>query len=613
MRGVFFAVAAVLSFNVAGKGLELTQCGRGVSEQSVRTNPYVEKAQREESFGLSFLKDLVSIRSTSRKEGEDPGMMEGAEKVASYVRQNLGFTTEIARIEGSNPFVIAQRIVNPEKPTVFFYTHYDVVPEGKPGTWRGNPFEMRVEGDRIFGRGVVDNKGGTVATLEALRAFMSDGQLELPYNIILVVEGEEEIGSPRMEALLKQRPELFKTVDLTVILDSANIKDETPTITSSLRGSMGVRVTATGAKGQNRSHAGVSLISALGSMYRLEDGTITIPGFYDDVIPAVGAELETFQRYSPTDVEYRASANMTPSQPIMGRQQSPLHFRLARESSMLFSEFKAMDITGLGGPVTISAEASATLEIELSDNSDHQKLVEILESYLQQKLATVGMKVAVKTLARPQASNRPLEVQVTVSGIKEAIHSGLHGNVAPNAGTSLIIALGSLFNLEDGSVTVPGFAEAGGRRVLMNEDEATSTLALRLAPGTDAEKMLPRINSFLKEKLAKAGLKVTTEVLYGRQPWSVSVEHPIYRLAGDAMARGFKKPETVVTGFGGTIPLTLLLDEHTNGAPMVLMGIIDSDSNIHGPNECLHLETYRGSRDGLIYLLDSLRSARRHP
>jgi acetylornithine deacetylase/succinyl-diaminopimelate desuccinylase-like protein len=142
-----------------------------------------------------------------------------------------GCTARITTADGGAPAVIAHKAGPEGAPTVLLYAHHDVQPEGSRADWDSEPFEPTERGDRLYGRGAADDKAGIAAHLAAIRAHGSD----LPVGVVVFVEGEEEIGSPSMEALLAAYADELAS-DVMVIADSTNWKIGTPSLTTSLRG-----------------------------------------------------------------------------------------------------------------------------------------------------------------------------------------------------------------------------------------------------------------------------------------------------------------------------------------------------------------------------------------
>src|SRR5215218_6390004 len=177
------------------------------------------------------LEALVRIESVSA----DPERAGEVQRSAEAVRDLFaaeGFDVQITSADGGRPAVIAhKRSAGEAAPTVLLYAHHDVQPENDHADWDSPPWEPTERGDRLYGRGAADDKAGIAAHLGAVRALADD----LAIGVTVFVEGEEEIGSDSLEALLEQeKTEL--AADVIVIADSGNWDINVPALTTSLRG-----------------------------------------------------------------------------------------------------------------------------------------------------------------------------------------------------------------------------------------------------------------------------------------------------------------------------------------------------------------------------------------
>src|SRR5260221_1872425 len=187
------------------------------------------------------LKDFVAIPSISNPHavGYDMLHLVKASEFAHTLLEGIGFEARSVSIEGSAPFIIGKRHVATDKPTVVVYAHYNVQPVDAT-KWDSNPFEMVERNGRYYGRGASDDKAGVLAACAAFKAYREAG-LELPVNVTVLFEGEEEYGSGHMEALLKQEAERLRGHAL-IILDGMNRSVDTGTLTSSNRGIVNLTV-----------------------------------------------------------------------------------------------------------------------------------------------------------------------------------------------------------------------------------------------------------------------------------------------------------------------------------------------------------------------------------
>jgi acetylornithine deacetylase/succinyl-diaminopimelate desuccinylase-like protein len=178
----------------------------------------------------SDLEELIRIPSVSALPAHADDVRRSAEATADLFRAE-GFEIEILTVEGGAPAVVATRPAPEGAPTVLLYAHHDVQPVGDPADWDTDPFEPTERGDRLYARGAADDKAGIAAHLAAIRAYGDD----LPVGVTVLVEGEEEIGSPTLELFLDKYQDRL-TADVIVIADSANWDIGVPALTTSLRG-----------------------------------------------------------------------------------------------------------------------------------------------------------------------------------------------------------------------------------------------------------------------------------------------------------------------------------------------------------------------------------------
>lgn len=183
----------------------------------------------------SDLEDLVRIQSVSADPARTGEVWRSADAVAELFRADGFADVDIVSADGGAPAVIARKPGPEGGPTVVLYAHHDVQPEGDAAEWDSPPFEPTeresAQGLRLYGRGAADDKAGIMAHLGVIRAYGDD----LPVNVVVFVEGEEEVGSDTLPALLKEHQERLRA-DVIVIADSGNWDIGEPALTTSLRG-----------------------------------------------------------------------------------------------------------------------------------------------------------------------------------------------------------------------------------------------------------------------------------------------------------------------------------------------------------------------------------------
>jgi acetylornithine deacetylase/succinyl-diaminopimelate desuccinylase-like protein len=233
----------------------------------------------------------------------------GVEDVANYLQDmlaKLGFEAELAPTAG-HPVVLGKRHVSDDALTVMLYGHYDVQPPDPLELWDSPPFEPTIRDGRVYARGAGDNKGQHFAQLLALESLLTINS-ELPCNVIMVLEGEEEVGSPHLADFARDHKDTLKA-DLVITCDGPVHDSGRPAIKLGARGVMSFDLRTKGAKRDLHSgnFGGVApnpiwtLTHLLASM-KNPQGQITIEGFYDDVLAPTALEQEALANL-PLDIE----------------------------------------------------------------------------------------------------------------------------------------------------------------------------------------------------------------------------------------------------------------------------------------------------------------------
>jgi acetylornithine deacetylase/succinyl-diaminopimelate desuccinylase-like protein len=248
---------------------------------------YVD-AQRDE-----YLQRLIAYLRMPSISAHGTGIAEAAAHVAGVLR-GMGMETRIVPTAGW-PVVLAQRLGVPDAPTVLLYGHYDVQPPDPLEEWVTPPFEPTVRDGRIYARGAGDNKGQHFAQILALEALLAV-QGSLPCNVKVLLEGEEEIGSPRMAEFVREhRGEILS--DVVITSDGPVHESGRSQLVCGVRGVLSFELRARGASRDLHSGnwGGVApnpiwtLVHLLACM-KNEQGEITIAGFYDNILPQTPLE-----------------------------------------------------------------------------------------------------------------------------------------------------------------------------------------------------------------------------------------------------------------------------------------------------------------------------------
>ncbi len=262
---------------------------------------------------LERLDAWLRIPAISADPAHADDVRESAEWCAAEMR-TIGLEHVQLLETAGHPSVYADWLHAPGAPTVLVYGHHDVQPVDPLAEWISPPFEPTIRDGQLFARGAVDDKGQVLYHLEVIRALLAeDGGL--PVNVKLLVEGEEEVGSPHFEALLTEHRELLRA-DVLVVSDTAMWSEVVPSMCTGMRGLVAFDVSLRTATGdlhsgsfggavRNAAHVAADLVTALHDA----DGAVTLPAFYDDVL-AMPDAVQASIAGLPFDPEtFRATAN----------------------------------------------------------------------------------------------------------------------------------------------------------------------------------------------------------------------------------------------------------------------------------------------------------------
>lgn len=248
---------------------------------------------------LTVLKDLVRFPSVSADSTFKQGLADTRDYLESQL-QSIGFEVEVIQTPGQ-PIILAERLVDESAPKVVIYGHYDVQPPDPLDLWKSEPFEPDVRNGRVYGRGAADNKGPVSVYLGAVSELLAE-QPDLELNILFLLEGEEEIGSPSFVPALKSYADRIKG-DFVFACDTGSLKPDQLTVTTGLRGISCIQVNLEGAS--QDLHSGLFGGAILNPIHALtdichslhnEDGTINVPGFYDSIDDTEQWEREELSR-----------------------------------------------------------------------------------------------------------------------------------------------------------------------------------------------------------------------------------------------------------------------------------------------------------------------------
>ncbi|MBR3647581.1 MAG: dipeptidase [Paludibacteraceae bacterium] len=372
----------------------------------MKTIDYIEK---EMPRILEDWASLIRIPSISCEAEHKADMVRCAEQWKTLLLRYGAQKAELMPSEG-NPMVYAEyQCGKPNAKTVLVYGHYDVMPVTPLELWNSEPFEPSIREGRLYARGADDDKGQSMIQAQAFKYLVEQG--EMPCNVKFILEGEEEIGSPSLDAFLQTHKELLQS-DIILVSDTSMIGKDTPSITTGLRGLAYWQVEVTGPNRDLHSgHFGGAVANPINTLCTMlskvvdEDGRITIPGFYDKVLPIPEAEREMIRQIPFAEDKYMQAIGVEAVQGEKG--YSTLERNSCRPSFDICGIWGGY--TGEGSKTVLPSKAFAKVSCRLVANQDHEEISRAFVDYMQ-TLAPKSVKVNVTPMHGGQGYVCPIDL-----------------------------------------------------------------------------------------------------------------------------------------------------------------------------------------------------------
>ncbi|HZP29495.1 MAG TPA: M20/M25/M40 family metallo-hydrolase [Acidimicrobiia bacterium] len=338
---------------------------------------------------LASLEDLVRIPSISADPDRAADVRRSADATAALLERSGLENVRLAAAAGSPPAVIGEWTHHADAPTILLYAHHDVQPPGFVENWSSDPFEPVTRDGRLYGRGTADDKAGAVAHAAMVTAWL-DTAGELPCNVKVLVEGEEEIGSPHLEAFLRAHLDDL-AADVLLLADAGNWAVGTPGLTCSLRGLAGGRVTLraldspihSGMAGGAVPDPALAMAGLLASLVD-EHGDAAIDDLWLDVRRPTEQELARIAAL-PADVDgLRRAWGLRPGVELAGDPATTVYERLWHRPAVAVIGLDTHPIAGSSNQIV--ATASARISIRLVANQDPDRVNEALRAHLERRV-----------------------------------------------------------------------------------------------------------------------------------------------------------------------------------------------------------------------------------
>ncbi len=369
---------------------------------------------------LQELFGLIRIPSISSMAEHKDDMLRAAEYWRKSLREAGCDKSEIFSTNG-NPIVYGEKIVDPLLPTVLVYGHYDVMPVDPVELWESNPFKPEVRDGKIFARGADDDKGQSFMHAKAFELMVRTNTL--PCNVKFMIEGEEEIGSRNIAPFCRENIEMLKS-DIILVSDTSMIGVQSPSITVGLRGLAYMQVELTGPKIDL--HSGIfggavanpiNVLTKLIASLTDDNGRITIPGFYDDVVNISREERDEMAKAPFDEERYKKNLGL-----------DELYGEAGFSTKERTGIRPTLDVNGIWGGYTIEgtktvlpSKAYAKISMRLVPNQDWVKIGSLFEKYFT-SISPKTVKVNVQALHGGQAYVSPIDT-IGYNAVSKAIEA----------------------------------------------------------------------------------------------------------------------------------------------------------------------------------------------
>ena len=377
-------------------------------------------AANRERF-ISEWASLIRIPSVSCEQEHKPDMLRCAERWRELLLAAGCQRAEVmpAPTNNGNPFVFAEftpnnQIVNP--PVVLVYAHYDVMPVAPLELWQSDPWEPSIRDGRLYARGADDDKGQAMIQVKAFEYLVHEGLMHGSADrqncrVKFIFEGEEEIGSPSLAAFIEQNKDLL-ACDVILVSDTSMIGKDTPSLTVGLRGLAYWQIEVDGPNRDLHSgHFGGAVRNPINALTQMlaqvvdDKGRITIPHFYDDVLPIPDEERAMIAQI-PFDIEAYKRAIDVPD--VFGEEgYSTLERNSCRPSFDICGIWGGY--TGEGSKTVLPSKAFAKVSCRLVANQDHETISRSFADYMQ-SIAPTGVRVKVTPMHGGQGYICPLDL-----------------------------------------------------------------------------------------------------------------------------------------------------------------------------------------------------------
>lgn len=586
---------------------------------------------------LDYLRRMVAIDSRSFGVGE----FEGDRKTPSDMKEILSLAEEYLRAIGfpfvkinepppgpqrSTPILMAEIFAGKGKPTILCYAHLDKQPYMDGGNfekWSGVPpteLRLNADGSRAYGRGAADDLSGVTAIGMAVDALLQsvgfdarqpspEKLAQLPCNIKVIYETEEECGSQSLIDQIQQNRDFFAPSDCVVITDVVNPAQGYPGLSVSLRGITLFEVEMQAGKGAKLDpHTALYKLAA--SLIR-DDHSLAVEGIAHADTPLTEDERKGYSLI-PTSVEYlRETAGILPSTllTVPADKASLTHAQLRKSYANIRPGNRVT------GGVVMGA-AGTRLAFKVTERFPYENFLSALLAFFT-SLNRFNLKMTLREV--PVAEENQFVCDLILHAATHSPHSGMHGGPFPVAELQLakmvdnLVGANGLPNLPDAEKYFPGagngpvvrveplFAENDGTARPFAGPVAKAFMEIRLAPGNREDEAREHLRAYLLKNVPR-GFELNIRDASCASPWITGITHPVFPLVLKALEIGYSK-KPCLYGCGGSIPFVPKLVDALGNVPPLCLGAYDPDGKMHEPGESMSMIDWMGCARSIVHLL----------
>ncbi len=380
---------------------------------------------------IAELSTYVAIPSVSRD-----ASAETMQTAAQWLANQLAFANGRVLPTSGHPVVRGEWLGAPGAPTILVYGHYDVQPIGDLNEWNTPPFELIRDGDVIRGRGVTDDKGPVLIVLKVAQAFLAQ-EGKLPLNVKFLFEGEEEIGSPHLPEYVRAHAQEL-AADLVISADGAMWRPTEPSLSIASKGLVTFDLEVSGAR--EDLHSGryggtvanpVHVLAELLATLHGNDGSVSVPGFYDGIPPLSAQRRAEIAKVAFSDDEYQEILGI---EKIFGESGYSTLERLWERPTLEINGVQA------GGKYTVIPHlATAHISCRLVPGQDPEKVISAIRTYVE-KFHHDGVNISMRadkggvpayTIAADHPANRAASAALEVVYPGEEVLLAVIGGTLP--------------------------------------------------------------------------------------------------------------------------------------------------------------------------------------